>query len=79
MTPSALAGRSVTEPASEPVAPAESDAPRRMVVAAAALAVVPVVVAAVRALADGWFPVGDNALFVIRARDVFGGELPLQQ
>ncbi|MCI3949067.1 MAG: hypothetical protein K0R11_1001 [Acidimicrobiales bacterium] len=77
MTPSALAGRSDTEPASEPVAPAESDAPRRMVVAAAALAVVPVVVAAVRALADGWFPVGDNALFVIRARDVFGGELPL--
>lgn len=34
------------------------------------LAVVPLVVAAIRALATGWIPVGENALMSLRARDV---------
>jgi hypothetical protein len=39
---------------------------------------VPLVVAAVRAIARGWVPVGDAATIGIRARDVLGGgELPL--
>ena len=35
-----------------------------------AAVVLPIVVAAVRALATGWFPVGDSALLAIRAADV---------
>ncbi|HKA92440.1 MAG TPA: hypothetical protein VKE97_01455 [Acidimicrobiia bacterium] len=35
------------------------------------IAVVPIVVAATRAIAGGWIPAGDNAFFPIRARDVF--------
>jgi hypothetical protein len=38
---------------------------------------VPVAIAVVRALADGWMPVGDNAIFNIRARDVLTGHNPL--
>ena len=40
------------------------------VTAAWAAVVVPIVVAAVRAVANHWLPIGDNALFQIRARDV---------
>jgi hypothetical protein len=36
-------------------------------------ALVPLVVAAGRAIADGWVPVGDSALIAVRARDVLGG------
>lgn len=34
---------------------------------------VPLVVAAARAIGEGWVPVGDSALIAIRARDVLGG------
>lgn len=39
--------------------------------------VLPIVVAVVRALADGWFPVGDSALLAIRAGDVATSHHPL--
>lgn len=39
---------------------------------------VPVAVATARAIHDGWIPTGDNALFAVRARDVFSiRHLPL--
>ena len=50
--------------------------PRLLAVAMAA-AVVPVVVALVRGLQRGWYPVGDNAYFSIRARDVLTSNHPL--
>ena len=40
-------------------------------------ALLPVVVAAARALHQGWIPVSENALYAIRARDVFSGHVPL--
>ena len=39
--------------------------------------VVPIVVAVVRALARGWFPIGDDALLTLRAADVFTRHHPL--
>lgn len=49
----------------------EPDGPSRSVRAGLqAVVVLPIVVAAVRALATGWFPVGDSALLAIRAADV---------
>lgn len=42
-----------------------------------ALAVLPVIVATARAMLDGWVPIGDNAYFAIRARDVFSSHIPL--
>lgn len=45
--------------------------------AAVALVLLPVVVATARALAGGWLPVGDNAYFAIRARDVLTEHHPL--
>jgi len=49
------------------------------VVAAVAVgaAILPVVVATVRALARGWVPLNDDAYFGIRAYDVFGANIPL--
>jgi hypothetical protein len=44
---------------------------------AVAVAVLPIVVAAVRALADGWYAVSDDALFPLRALDVFTSHPPL--
>jgi hypothetical protein len=44
---------------------------------ALAVAAVPLVVATVRALVRGWLPVGDNAYFAIRARDVLTEHHPL--
>ncbi len=41
------------------------------------LALVPIVVATVRAIRREWIPVGDDAFFVIRARDVFNQHRPL--
>jgi hypothetical protein len=38
---------------------------------------VPLVSAAVRALRDDWYPIGDNAFFPLRARDVFTEHHPL--
>lgn len=40
-------------------------------------AVVPIVVAVVRAVARGWFPIGDDALLALRAADVFTHHHPL--
>lgn len=44
--------------------------------AAVVVAVAPIVVAAVRAVVDGWLPLGDNAYFTVRSRDVFGSAHP---
>jgi hypothetical protein len=49
----------------------------RVALAAVALAMLPIVVATVRALLRGWIPIGDNAFFEIRARDVFTSDNPL--
>jgi hypothetical protein len=43
---------------------------------ALALALVPFVVAAVRAVRTGWFPIGDSALLYIRAADTFTAHHP---
>ena len=45
-------------------------------VLAYAVAIVPFVVAAIRVLADGWFPIGDAAQLYIRATDVLTGNHP---
>lgn len=44
---------------------------RRAALVCTAAAILPVVVAAVRAIVRDWFPVGDNAYFALRAGDVF--------
>lgn len=44
---------------------------------AAAVAVLPIVVAAVRAIAGDWVPVGDNALISIRSADILSTHPPL--
>ena len=44
---------------------------------ASRLALVPIVVATVRAIRRDWIPVGDDAFFVIRPRDVFNQHRPL--
>jgi hypothetical protein len=43
---------------------------------ARAAVLLPIAVAVVRALADGWFPVGDSALLAVRAGDVFTRDHP---
>lgn len=43
---------------------------RRLALACTAAAIVPIVVAAARAIAREWVPVGDNAYFALRAGDV---------
>lgn len=50
---------------------------RWVVIGAAALAIVPIVIATGRALAGGWLAVGDNANFLIRSRDVLTSHHPL--
>lgn len=59
-----------------------SDPPDRLVERVAwgslVVALVPLIVAAARAIRHGWVPVGDSALIAIRSRDVLGGgEMPL--
>lgn len=44
---------------------------------AVALTAVPIIVAVVRAIVDGWFPLGDQALLQIRSHDVFTAHHPL--
>lgn len=44
---------------------------------AMAVAVAPIVVAAARAALGGWVPLGDNAYFTVRSRDVLGPAHPL--
>ncbi|MBI4884575.1 MAG: hypothetical protein HY826_11045 [Actinobacteria bacterium] len=41
------------------------------------IAVLPIVLAIVRALRNDWFPIGDNALLYLRAADVFTAHHPL--
>lgn len=57
--------------------PTADDPPRWMRWALRGVVVLPIVVAAVRALASGWFPVGDSALLAIRAADVGTAQHPL--
>lgn len=52
-------------------------AERWLVLAAGAAASIPIVVAAVRAVADGWVPLGDTAYTGVNALDVFSGHPPL--
>jgi hypothetical protein len=65
------------------LADVESDAPRptrtahRLFLASVALAVLPIAVALVRAVAGHWVPAGDRAIFAIRARDVLSAHPPL--
>ncbi len=49
----------------------------RLFVASIVVTVVPVAVATARAIHNGWLPTGDNALFAVRARDLFTHHLPL--
>jgi hypothetical protein len=49
----------------------------RAAIVAVVVAVLPIVVATIRAVHRGWLPVGENALFQIRARDVFTRHPPL--
>jgi hypothetical protein len=63
----------VSPPAERP-RPAD---PRWLAPAAIAVALVPLVVAAVRAVATDWYPIGDNAYFPLRARDVLTAHHPL--
>ena len=50
----------------------------RVFIASIVVAVVPVAVATARAIQNGWLPTGDNALFAVRARDLFSiTNLPL--
>ena len=49
----------------------------RLALASVVAAISPIVVAAVRAIRWGWIPIGDNAYFTIRARDVFSSHPPL--
>jgi hypothetical protein len=57
-----------TDPAGEPAT--ETDIERWAVRIAVAAVVGTIVVAAVRAAAGDWYPIGDNAFFALRARDV---------
>jgi hypothetical protein len=61
----------------EPRQPAVGEPAARVRWALRVLVVVPIVVAVVRALAHGWFPVGDNSLLAIRAADVGTSHHPL--
>jgi hypothetical protein len=47
--------------------------PGRLAGVALVAALVPLAVAAVRAIVTGWVPVGDSALIAVRSRDVLGG------
>ncbi len=49
----------------------------RLFVSSVVIAAIPIVVATVRAVGRGWIPLGDDADFTIRARDVFGSHIPL--
>jgi hypothetical protein len=50
---------------------------RRLAWVAVAAAILPIVVATVRAVASDWLPIGDNAFFAIRSRDVLTAHHPL--
>ena len=79
--PEAEASGTPVEVTGDGVRPSRSDADRlgeRLSWVALAVTLLHLVVAAVRAIARGWVPVGDAATIGVRARDVLGGgELPL--
>jgi hypothetical protein len=62
---------------SDDSAPAHRAPSRRLRRLLRAVVVLPIVVAVVRALVSGWFPVGDNALLAVRAYDVGTSHHPL--
>lgn len=74
-------GEEQVEPAVDGGSPTPADSSSRsrwIAVAATVLTIVPIVVAVVRALADGWIPTGDDSFIALRAHDVLGdGPLPL--
>jgi hypothetical protein len=45
--------------------------------ASVAITILPLIVATIRALQRGWIPIGDNAYFELRSRDVFSHHFPL--
>jgi hypothetical protein len=49
----------------------------RLFLAAVVVAILPVVVAAVRAVVDRWQPISDNGVTVVRTLDVFSSHFPL--
>lgn len=49
---------------------------RRLEVGVSAVVVLPVLAAAARALAEGWIPMGENAIMPLRARDVLTADHP---
>lgn len=49
----------------------------RLAVACVVLAVLPVIVAVIRAIQRDWIPLGEDALYALRARDVFTRNIPL--
>jgi len=51
--------------------PRRRDPLDRLFLASVVIALVPVVVAVVRAARSGWVPIGDNGYFAVRAQDVF--------
>ena len=57
--------------------PAPSRLAVRLFLGSVLAAVLPVAIATGRALHDGWLALSDNALFVIRSRDLFSEHLPL--
>ncbi len=64
-----------TEPSvSQPQEPGPGRAVRAVIIA---IVVLPIVAAVARALVHHWFPIGDDALLYIRARDVFTAHHPL--
>ncbi|MFW2335859.1 hypothetical protein [Ilumatobacter sp.] len=62
----------MTDPSPDPIEP-----PDWVRWAIRALVILPIVVASARAVATGWFPVGDSALLAVRARDVGTAHHPL--
>ena len=79
--PEADASGTAVEATGDGVPSSRNDADRpgeRLAWVALGATLLPLVVAAVRAVARGWVPVGDAATIGIRARDVLGGgDLPL--
>lgn len=63
--------------ATQPPAGAERDPTTASVLAASVAVVTAVVAAAIRVLRDGWYPIGDNAYFALRSRDVLTEHHPL--
>lgn len=70
------AARAPTDPMTAP-SPDSNEPARWVRWTVRALVIVPIVVASARAVATGWFPVGDSALLAIRATDVGTSHHPL--